>query len=193
MNLLQFLPRCLPGVTASARALTQRTPPPPPPRLLPFRQRRSGVMRALRPASLLLAAVALLALFGALALPTTAQAQSAGVLVSNMGQTSRDAGTSITSTWLAAQSFSVPSSGGNYTLTSIEILVGADIAATDLGSMTVSVWSADSSGHPDSSLHTLTNPASVTDEVAASFTAPASATLEAGKHLCSHGGSRPIG
>ena len=33
MNLLQFLPRCLPGVTASARALTQRVSPPP--RLLP--------------------------------------------------------------------------------------------------------------------------------------------------------------
>ena len=30
MNLLKSLPRCLPGVTASACALTQRNPPPPP-------------------------------------------------------------------------------------------------------------------------------------------------------------------
>ena len=176
MNLLKFLPRCLPGVTASARTLAQRTPP----QLLPFRLLRSGVMRALRPASLLLAAVALLALFGVLALPATTQAQSPGVLVSNMGQTSRAVGSSVSDVWLSAQSFSVPSSGGNYTLTSIELLFSADISSTTLGSMTVSVWSADSSGHPDSSLHTLTNPASVTDEVAASFTAPASATLEAG-------------
>ena len=42
------------------------------------------------------------------------------------------------------------------------------------------VWSADASFNPDSSLHTLTNPASVAEDVAASFTAPAGATLEAG-------------
>ena len=35
MNLLQFLPCRLPGVTASARALTQRNPPPPPTFALP--------------------------------------------------------------------------------------------------------------------------------------------------------------
>ena len=73
MNLLQFLPRRLPGVTASARTLAQRVPPTP--RLLPFQLLRSSVMSALRPASLLLAAVALLALVGALALPATTQAQ----------------------------------------------------------------------------------------------------------------------
>ena len=49
-------------------------------------------MRALRPAALLLAAVALLALFGALALPATTQAQSAGVLVSNIGEDQEDVG-----------------------------------------------------------------------------------------------------
>ena len=102
------------------------------------------------------------------------------VLVSNMGQADSGPGSNINDTWLAAQGFSVPSGGGNYTLTSIEILVSLDISSTNIGSLTVSVWSADSSGHPDSSLHTLTNPASVTAEVAASFTAPASATLEAG-------------
>ena len=102
------------------------------------------------------------------------------VLVSNMGQANSGPGSNINDTWLAAQGFSVPSGGGNYTLTSVEILVTLDISSTNIGSLSVSVWSADSSGHPDSSLHTLTNPASVTAEVAASFTAPASATLEAG-------------
>ena len=102
------------------------------------------------------------------------------VLVSNMGQANSGPGSNINDTWLAAQGFSVPSGGGNYTLTSIEILVTLDISSTNIGSLSVSVWSADASGHPDSSLHTLTNPASVTAEVAASFTAPASATLEAG-------------
>ena len=82
--------------------------------------------------------------------------------------------------YLLAQGFSVPSGGGNYTLTSIEMLIGNDISSTNIGSLTVSVWSADASGDPDSSLYTLTNPASVAEDVAASFTAPAGATLEAG-------------
>ena len=137
---------------------------------------RRGLVHSVRT----LAAVALLALVGGLALPATTQAQAPGVLVSNMGQASGGRGNNINDTWLAAQGFSVPSGGGNYTLTSIEILVSQDISSTNIGSLSVSVWSADSSGRPDSSLHTLTNPASVTADVAASFTAPASATLEAG-------------
>ena len=78
-----------------------------------------------------------------------------------------------------AQSFSVPSGGGNYTLASIEMGLLGNISSTNIGSLTVSVWSADSSGHPASSLYTLTNPASITTGTA-SFTAPAGATLEAG-------------
>ena len=142
--------------------------------------RLTGARRGLVHSVRTLAAAALLALLGALALPATAQAQAPGVLVSNMGQASDGPGNNINDTWLAAQGFSVPSGGGNYTLTSIEILVSQDISSTNIDSLAVSVWSADSSGRPDSSLHTLTNPASVTDDVAASFTAPASATLEAG-------------
>ena len=82
MNLLQFLPRRLLEVTASARALTERTP-----RLLPFRLLRSGVMRALRPASLLLAAVALLALVGGLSLllPLASPAQAQATCTLNTG------------------------------------------------------------------------------------------------------------
>ena len=67
---------------AFARAPAQRNP-----RLLPFRQRWGRAMRAARPAPLtLLAALALLAILGALFVPDRAQAQ-AQVLVSNLGQT----------------------------------------------------------------------------------------------------------
>ena len=125
-------------------------------------------------------AVVLLALTSALVLPATAEAQSAGVLVSNIGENQEDVGAGMNDKYLLAQSFSVPSSGGNYTLTSIEMLIDTDISSTNIGSLGVSVWSADASFNPDSSLHTLTNPASVAADVAASFTAPAGATLEAG-------------
>ena len=180
------------------RARDQRRPPPPPDRLPSPRgghpspstasaaKRRAGFARlaggrrGLVHSVRTLAAVALLALVGGLALPATTQAQAPSVLVSNMGQADSGPGNNINDTWLAAQSFWVPSGGGNYTLTSIEIRVTQDISSTNIGSLTVTVWSADSSGHPVSSLHTLTNPASVTAEAAASFTAPASATLEAG-------------
>ena len=67
----------------------------------------------------LFAAVALLALFGALALPATTQAQSAEVLVSNIGEDQEGVGHAMNDNRLLAQSFSVPSGGGNYTLTSI--------------------------------------------------------------------------
>ena len=126
------------------------------------------------------AIAALIALSGGLAVPTTAQAQDAGVLVSNIEQTASGVGISASVSYLPAQGFSVPSGGGDYTLTSIEVVFVAGIAATQIGSLSVSVWSADSSGSPASSLHTLTNPASVTGSVATSFTAPAGATLAAG-------------
>ena len=128
-----------------------------------------------------LAAVACLALVAALALPATTQAQSAGVLVSNIEQTS--AGFVLTNDdFLRAQAFSVPS-GDDSTLTSIDILfIDSYISASEINSLSVSVWSADASGHPLSSLHTLTNPASIEVDGAASvsFTAPADATLQAG-------------
>ena len=61
----------------------------------------------------------------------------------------------------------------------MEIRVSGDIFSSEIDSLSVSVWSVDSSGHPASSLHTLTNPASVEDTVG-TFTAPAGATLQAG-------------
>ena len=62
MNLHQFLPRRLPGVTASARTLAQRNPP----RLLSFRQSWGDVkVAAVRPASLPLLALVSFALAAA--------------------------------------------------------------------------------------------------------------------------------
>ena len=142
-------------------------------------RRLAGVRRGLLRSARALAAAALLALFGGLALPATAQAD---VLVSNLEQISHGNSLVINDRFLAAQSFSLPNGGGNYTLTSIEIVVDQDISIANIDFLTVSVWSADSSGHPVSSLHTLTNPASIAAAVAAMFTVPAdaTATLEAG-------------
>ena len=141
----------------------------------------AAARRAFHRSARVLAAVALIALVAALALPGAAQAQSDGVLVSNIGQLEEnvDVGFGMSDSYLLAQGFSVPSGGGNYTLTSIEIVSGEEISSTNIGSLGVSIWSADASGHPASSLYTLTNPASIAVDVPASFTAPADATLEA--------------
>ena len=103
------------------------------------------------------------------------------VLVSNIGQ-AHDFGTSMDDTVYLGQGFTVATGGGNYTLTSIEIpIVDYDIAAADINSLSVSVWSTDSSGFPSASLHSLTNPSSIAADTTATFNAQAGATLEAGK------------
>ena len=176
------------------RQWEQHRPPSPPDRLPP---RRGGhpssqtASAASRPAGFArragarhsrsaraLAAAAWLAVLGVVALPATAQAD---VLVSNLGQSSAH-GFVFNEDFLWAQAFSAPSGGEQYTLASIEITFGnaASISSSDIGSLNVSVWSADSSGHPASSLYTLTNPSSIAARATAIFTAPAGATLEAG-------------
>ena len=120
---------------AFARSLAQRNP-----RLLPFRQRGGGAMRAVRPAPLtLLAALALLAILGALFVPDRAQAQ-AQVLVSNLGQT-KTGQLILRNGDRSGQTFSIAPTGGAsyYTLSSIEILFSTNgIASTDMGLLTVS-------------------------------------------------------
>ena len=66
------------------------------------------------------AIAALLALSGALALPLQAQITPA-VLVSNIEQTSLSGGGLLNEDFVKGQAFSVPSGGGDYTLTSIEM------------------------------------------------------------------------
>ncbi|WP_420635638.1 choice-of-anchor R domain-containing protein [Candidatus Palauibacter sp.] len=132
-----------------------------------------------------LAAAALLALFGALAHPAAAQDQTA-VLVSNTEQ--RSLVTQPLRDGVAyGQTFTVGADGGNYTLSSIEIVKGnAGISSADMDLLTVAIWSTHASGasagHPDSPLYTLTKPASIPRlEHLVRFDAPPNSTLGAGK------------
>ena len=137
-----------------------------------------------------LAAAAWLAVLGVVALPATAQAQT---LVSNLGQSVTDS-LFLTEDFLRAQAFSIPSGDEQYTLASIEIS-GGNVAsippfyapASNIDLLTVSVWSADSSGHPANSLYTLTNPTSINPSATATFTAPEGATLDSVSALVSAG------
>ena len=133
---------------------------------------------------LLASALALLAILGALLLPITAQAQTATVLVSNIGQTS-DAVAGVDNGELVGQVFTVASGGGNYTLTSIEVPVDllntTALTAEDIKLLSASLWSADEFALPVSSLQTLDNPSSISDGDTATFTDPSGTTLEAGK------------
>ena len=109
------------------------------------------------------------------------------VLVSNLGQTSTGSSALRNGDQLG-QTFSIATTGdaSYYTLSSIEIPFARNgIAATDMGLLTVSLWSTHTSGanagHPDSLLSTLTNPESVAADATATFAAPADLTLAAGK------------
>ena len=140
--------------------------------------RLAAAPRGLLHSARALAAAVLLALTGALALPAAAQAV---VLVSNIGQ-SGSGGVNMEDDYALGQAFSVGADGGDYTLTSIEIPISSyPIAATDIGSLSVSVWTATSSGHPSSLLHTLMNPESIAADTTVMFDAQAGATLEAGQ------------
>ena len=109
----------------------------------------------------------------------------ADALVSNLGQTSSTA-TALHNGHRLGQTFSIATGSGNYAPSSIEIPFRSNgIASTDMGSLTVAIWSTHASGtnagHPDSSLYTLTNPASITADTTATFDAPADSTLRAGR------------
>ena len=160
--------------------------------LAPDRAARSarvlGVRRGFSRAARGLATAAWLAVLGALALPATAQAD---VLVSNLGQTFVGS-SELRNGDPVGQTFSIATSNDNYTLSSIEITFRRNgIASTDMGSLTVAIWSTHASGtnagHPKSPLYMLTNPSSVANpasleaETPATFGAPANATLRAGR------------
>ena len=118
------------------RAREQADPPSSPDRLPPGRGDRSspyiyavsaaarpagfarlaGARRALVGSASALAAAALLALFGALALPATAQAQTTTTFVSNTGETQNSSSGAI-----LAQSFTTGSNTGGYTLSEVAI------------------------------------------------------------------------
>ena len=136
--------------------------------------RQCGARRGLVRSARALAAAALLALSGALALPATAEA---AVLVSNIGQSTETTGTlDVTAADQSVQFTTGGTTGDSHNLDSVEVSIdtffGAEVA--------VNLYS-DASGVPGSSLFTFTNPTGgVTSGAVNTFTAPANTTLTGG-------------
>ncbi len=82
-----------------------------------------------------------------------------GLLVSNTGQTVSNLIVFSSSASAEAQGFTTGSNSAGYALTSVglNLFVGNSLNTTE-PDYTVSIWSSDSDGHPDTSLGTLTNP-----------------------------------
>ena len=132
--------------------------------------RLAGARRALVGSARALAAAALLALSGALALPATAEAQTVIDLVSNV-----DVGnhTGYHSTNKCSQRFTVGSNPSGYTLT------GVDVVSATPTAFTVELCET-ASGAPTSPCTTLSPPSSF-GVGTMSYTLPAATTLEQGK------------
>ena len=126
-----------------------------------------GLARALA-AGLLLAAAALL-------LPAApAEAQTEQTLVTNMSETASTAASTIMS-----QGFTTGSASGGYTLTSIGLRFD-DANTTLLGvDLLVRIFTTNSDGTPNTLVHTLTSPSSISTTDVNLFTAPSGATLDA--------------
>ena len=133
------------------------------PRLAP-----RGLLRSARA----LAAAALLALSGALALPATAQAD---VLVSNIGTSSDAASSPIGLNWDHAQGFVTGANSSGYTLTSIEVKLSLQAGATSGTTPSATLHKTDAA---NASVATLTGPSTTTGGNV-TFNAPANTTLDA--------------
>ena len=128
------------------------------------------------------AAVALsLILAGLMAAP--AQAQTEETLVSNTGKTTASLQVEVnnlssTQRRPVAQGFTTGNAVGGYTLSKVVVKMGNIIGSE----VQVSIYTANESGNPGTSVYTLTNPASF---IAGSntFTAPPNSTLDGGNRL----------
>ena len=117
----------------------------------------------------------LVAVAALLALPLQVQAQT--TLVSNTGQTATSNWTvGGTNNYVHAQGFTTGDDADGYTLFSVQVRFGISAVATD--AVKVSIYGADESGNPNSSLHELTNPSSIVNNGLNTFTAPTRPTLE---------------
>ena len=109
----------------------------------------------------------------------TAQAQSATTFVSNTGQTEIGGcffiGTSSSSVWRSALRFTTGGNSTGYTLSEVVLKVAGQVHP----GLRMSIYTTNSSGHPDSSLYVLSNPASLTVNALNTFTAASGATLAA--------------
>ena len=133
--------------------------------------RLAGARRGLLRSAQVLAAAALLALTGALALPATAEAQTTTTFVSNIGEKEGRSGASI-----QAQSFTTGSNTSGYTLSEVlfRLRSGSDLFRTYIK------VKRDASGAPGDLVANLSNPENFADNSTVGFTAPASTTLAAG-------------
>ena len=127
--------------------------------------RRRGLLRPARA----LAAAALLALSGALALPATAEAQTATTLVSNTGQVMHTGYAEIPLKEMFAQVFTTGSNEDGYTLT------GVDIVSASSTAFTVELCETAPAGYPTSPCEDLSPPGSFAAGTM-SFTLPAGTT-----------------
>ena len=124
----------------------------------------------------MLAAAALLALTGALALPVAAEAQTETTLVSNIGQ-GDTASTGSRSSRRSSHGFTTGSHATGYTLTGVDIVsaTSTTLSATSTG-FTAKVCGTDASGFPTSACTDLTVPSSF-DAGEVSLTAPSNTVL----------------
>ena len=183
------------------RAREQTCPPPPPDVLLPRRggrpssktawaagrpagfARLRGARRSLVGSAGALAAAALLALSGALALPATATAQT-NVLVSNVGKSDNGTSGTPSDSVHMAQGFETGSDTDGYDLGSVVLEFGS--APTGTGTVRVTVRQESTLVHPVTGLiypspfelYWLANPTALSSGLN-EFTAPPGATLKA--------------
>ena len=163
---LQIAPACrtMPSALTAPWARARRRPPSPPDRR-PLRRggrpspetasagrpagfNRQVARRGLFPSAGVLAAAALLALSGALALPVTAEAQTATTLVSNINQSISTENRRAA----MAQSFTTGSNAAGY------ILTGVDVVSSSSTGFTAQVCGVDTSLVPTSACTDLTAP-----------------------------------
>ena len=120
----------------------------------------------------------LLAVAALFALPLQAQAQTVQTLVSNTGaggSSSLSVGVTGSDKWSMALGFTTGDADG-YPLSSVQ----ADVDLEASAQLQVSIYQADASGNPGSSLYVLDNPSPIVNDVLNTFAAPANATLDPG-------------
>ncbi len=118
----------------------------------------------------------MVALFGLSVLPGVGGVAHADTLVSNIGQDSSSNTATVTSTQSQAQAFTT-GSGGGYDLDDVQVEIrsfSGDV--DDQSNISASIYSEDG-GDPDSEVHALTNPSTISAGVQ-TFGAPAGATLD---------------
>ena len=105
--------------------------------------------------------------------------RAADTQVSNTGQTLAGGSAAASMNTLQAQPFTTGTNAGGYTISQVDLRLGNITGGNvDPTKAKVSIYTT-SSGNPNTSLYTLTNPASFTANAANTFSAPANANLDA--------------